>query len=375
MKQHHKSQQESDGRFMRNQSEKPQNHISGHNQQNQQTDRKQPYQHKDFGHSSHHQNSNNHNNNNHNNHQGILPDDVQIYSDGTIIYFNDTTTIIIDEEGDDDQNDIIVGDDWPPIQIPYNAEVQALIFQYNETSKDLFQYRNISVDTYIDTDGNRGLFDLEVDLPTVGFQKIDNFVDYTRGVVVNSIPSIGYCVEENVGLQLSLKSIIDLLRNPQAGVTSYMGKTNVDWESETVFYHQFHVQSETPQGQKGFYVFFDVDTLQLNWLTMDTASEFLIGIPEGMKPRTFTDKDYQNVARSCASFFNVMDNEQDGSDGFIKRQVKKQKDAQQRYIITSFMHSSTLKKLEDLLQIVGLRTINQQFKEYQEEKQFTQVIE
>eukprot|EP00347_Sterkiella_histriomuscorum_P015323 403357458 len=154
-----------------------------------------------------------------------------------------------------------------------------------------------------------------------------------------------------------------------------MGKTNVDWESETVFYHQFQVQTETPQGQKGFYVYFDVDTLALNWLTLDLPSEFFIGIPEGMKPRIFTDQDYQNVARSCTSFFNVWNDEFDGNDGFIKKQVKKQKDAKQVQNLASLMNHSSLKQLQDLLQIVGLRTINPQFKEFQEEKQFTQFIE
>ena len=64
----------------------------------------------------------------------------------------------------------------------------------------VIQYRNISVDTYIDSAGNRGLFQIKVDLPTIGFQTINNYVDYTRGVIVNSIPSIGYCDESNVGL-------------------------------------------------------------------------------------------------------------------------------------------------------------------------------
>lgn len=57
---------------------------------------------------------------------------------------------------------------------------------------------------------------------------------------MNSIPSIGYCQESNVGLQVSLKGIIDALRNPQAGISSYDGVQSVEWDNGEQ-YHRFHV--------------------------------------------------------------------------------------------------------------------------------------
>ncbi|CDW77771.1 UNKNOWN [Stylonychia lemnae] len=209
---------------------------------------------------------------------------------------------------------------WPSVKFPYNGVANATVFQFNNVTQELTTYKNLTSMIYIDSDGNRGIVEIKVDLPTVGSQTIDFYIDYTKGVVVNSIQSISYCVEQNVGLQINLKGIIDAISDQNANYTQYLGKVNIPW-FPVEEYHQFHIQVDTPQGLKGIMAFFTTDSQELRWVTLDLDYETIIGFENGIVERKFTDDDYKNILRTCPNtlaYVQTYKNEQ-----FLKKAIEK----------------------------------------------------
>lgn len=164
----------------------------------------------------------------------------------------------------------IVQDDnttWPNVTLPYNAWANVSFYNYNSTTKTLTAQSNLSSLVYLDSDNNRALYQVTVKLPLNFTNNVDQVMDFTRGVLVYSIASLFTCTESNLGLQISLRNLLDTIKNQSYGINTYLGKTPVEWMPPEVMYHQFQLMVQTPTETYSYYAFFDALNLSLTWVT------------------------------------------------------------------------------------------------------------
>ena len=67
--------------------------------------------------------------------------------------------------------------DWPLINVPYSSEVSSTVYVWDEEEKKLDNFRNMKLNHYIDSEGNRILADMNLDIPYHGSEKVNIYVD------------------------------------------------------------------------------------------------------------------------------------------------------------------------------------------------------
>lgn len=118
---------------------------------------------------------------------------------------------------------------WPKVRVPYNSEVKCSVYTFDWEEKKLESLRDMTIQKYIDSDGNRALSIVNLDIPLIGKTECHTYIDFTARKLVKSIPSRDYCDEIDFKESIVLKEYIDKLKCEKGGLTTYLGTKNVRW--------------------------------------------------------------------------------------------------------------------------------------------------
>ena len=186
---------------------------------------------------------------------------------------------------------------WPKIKVPYNAEVRSTIFTWSHEYKKLENFRDMTTHCYVDSEGNRELMMLHYNAPFFGKETINFYADLNSGRLVKSIDGEDFCKEAKLGEKICLKDWIDKMKDPEGGITEYLGEKQVEWVKGK--FHAFKVCIETKEFTKIEVLYFNTDSMDLEWIETIKPLPFIVGIENGLEERRFTDEDFKDVRTSC----------------------------------------------------------------------------
>ena len=103
------------------------------------------------------------------------------------------------------------------MKFPLNFRLDGGYFVFNNETRQLEPYKNITVSQYVDSNGNRQKVLINQTLPTLGYTYIESYLDCSTGMVTQHIPSLNYCVQQSLGRSYNLTDIMTKARDPTSG--------------------------------------------------------------------------------------------------------------------------------------------------------------
>ena len=190
---------------------------------------------------------------------------------------------------------------WPQVNIYPNAEAYMVYYTYDDITKELVHFKDMSGTQYINADGNRARLDLSVTDEKAGSFHISQVYDFTKNEFVEYIPEFNLCRSYPIPLKapVNLKDLIAKITSPTGGMTTYEGVETPAWstsnEQDYVFevdYSNLFPENETMYfTQDGSAKWFEVEDQHIGHLVLET--------PNGFTVKTFTDADF--VIEGCTN--------------------------------------------------------------------------
>lgn len=138
----------------------------------------------------------------------------------------------------------------------------------------------MNVNSFTDASGNRKLTMIDYNIPFHGKERINIYADFTAGRMTKSVPGMDFCWEFDLGEKINLREWIDKFLDPKGGITTYLGTKDVDWANTK--YHAFKMVINTKEIQKTAVLYFDMNTLELQWIEMVKPLFFVIQVDNGL---------------------------------------------------------------------------------------------
>jgi hypothetical protein len=160
------------------------------------------------------------------------------------------------------------------------------------------------INKYIDAAGNRALSMVTLNVPLVGEQTCNTYMDFNNRRLVKSVPAKDFCDEIDLKEDFNLKQYIDKLKCEKAGITKYLGTRTVRWETtrdQDAYkqYHAFRIDEDNFDMRRSHVFYFDIKTNELAWIEMVRPLPFIFKIENGLTEREFTDEDFKDVLTEC----------------------------------------------------------------------------
>lgn len=120
------------------------------------------------------------------------------------------------------------------------------------TERDIKPLRDMVINKYIDSEGNRALSIVEADLPIVGKTTCNTFVDFNKKTLVKSVEGKDWCWQLDLPMEFNLKEYIEKLKCQEGGLAEYIGDRSVIWdrEKQPTIYHAFRVDHKGSEWDK-----------------------------------------------------------------------------------------------------------------------------
>lgn len=186
---------------------------------------------------------------------------------------------------------------WPKIRVPYNSIVKSAVYIYDWEEKKLETLRDMTIEKWIDADGNRALQVTTLNVPLEGEMTCSAFLDFNARRLVKSVEGKDYCEEIDLKEDFVLKEHIDRLKDPKGGLTTYLGTKKCRWTGET--FHAFRVEVENFDLKRVAIMYFDETKNDLKWIAMVRPLPLIFEIENGFSEKKFTDKDFEGVVTRC----------------------------------------------------------------------------
>eukprot|EP00347_Sterkiella_histriomuscorum_P001928 403370130 len=183
---------------------------------------------------------------------------------------------------------------WPDLEWPADQMSQGVLYHWNETTKELVQFANATVDTYLDITHNREKIVTQMEIPNIGFAEVLTYVDAKNHVAYQKIPKIEQCKTYELPKELNLTSFWNDLTNETSGMTKYEGIVSLPWVTDMTF-HKFHIQSAYINET----VFFCTKCHKVKWIITDDQPNYVLNTPAGPVDRVYTDADFDGL--TCTS--------------------------------------------------------------------------
>ena len=84
---------------------------------------------------------------------------------------------------------------WPKVNVPYNSEVTCDVFYLDWETKELESFADMTINKYIDSNGNRALSMVSVNLPLTGKTQCNHYYDFSNRKLVRSVVGKDWCQE------------------------------------------------------------------------------------------------------------------------------------------------------------------------------------
>lgn len=186
---------------------------------------------------------------------------------------------------------------WPKVRVPYNSMIKSAVYIYDWEEKKLESLRDMVIEKWIDSDGNRALQMTTLNVPLQGEMTCSCFFDFNARRLVKSVEGKDYCEEIDLKEDFVLKEHIDTLKDPKGGLTTYLGTKKCRWTGET--YHTFRVEVDNFDIKRVFILYFDEANNELKWIAMVRPLPLIFEIENGFAERRFSDKDFEQVVTRC----------------------------------------------------------------------------
>lgn len=194
---------------------------------------------------------------------------------------------------------------WPPLKVPYSAELKMSAFYFDWEEWKLEPFHNMKIHSYIDAEGNRALRMAEMNLPIKGKVSCNTYIDFNEKLIVDSDPhDKTKCYEFHLKNTFSIHDYVDKLKTPEGGLTTYLGTRSVRWEThkthkERKLYHTFKLKQKILDMELTHRIYFDWETNELAYVELITPVHLVMKVENGIKERKFSDEDFKNVLTEC----------------------------------------------------------------------------
>ena len=181
---------------------------------------------------------------------------------------------------------------WPPVQYPYNFQLKGAYYTFNEETKQLVPYENLTVDQSVDSDKNRQKAISNVNLgPYFGQGDVINYLNFTTGILTQNIPKLSYCKQVDLGQKVNITDMIEKIRDPSSGLSKYLGLEALPWTGGFKLHH-FTIQ----QDGNLQHIYYCPKSLNLKYMFIENQTPQLILYSEnGFLEKTFTDADFAGL--------------------------------------------------------------------------------
>ncbi|CDW88430.1 UNKNOWN [Stylonychia lemnae] len=186
---------------------------------------------------------------------------------------------------------------WPKVKVPYNSEIKSAVYIYDWEEKKLETLRDMTIQKWVDSDGNRALSMVTLNVPLQGEMTCSSYFDFNARKLVKSVEGKDYCEVIDLKEDFVLREHIDALKNPDGGITTYLGTKHCRWTQET--YHAFRIEVDNFDLKRVFILYFDETAKDLKWLAMIRPLPLIFEIENGLSERKFSDKDFEKVVTEC----------------------------------------------------------------------------
>ena len=82
---------------------------------------------------------------------------------------------------------------WPNISLPHNFRLAGTYYTFNNQTRQLESFNNMSIVELVDSNSNRELVLVNETLPDFGYSHINSHIDCSTGILTQQFPAIGYC--------------------------------------------------------------------------------------------------------------------------------------------------------------------------------------
>ena len=98
---------------------------------------------------------------------------------------------------------------WPKVHVPLNAELKCSVYTFDYEEKKLEPlFGGMTIDKWIDAEGNRFLAMVTADLPLIGRETCHTYIDFDERRLVKSIPDKEVCMETDIKVDFRMKEYI-----------------------------------------------------------------------------------------------------------------------------------------------------------------------
>ena len=104
--------------------------------------------------------------------------------------------------------------------------------------------------------------------PAIGQIEVINYINFTSGLLTQKIAAFKQCKQIETGLSYNIKDQISQIRDPNSGVSEYLGLDSLPWTGDFKLHH-LKVQFKNSTDQTIQHIYFCPKTLNLKYMFVD----------------------------------------------------------------------------------------------------------